>query len=142
MGSCVGHDVAVVERWSSGWEDAAASHMTAPWTDLDRDAARPTPPDVHESRQRLRFEASVLSSPAAAKVVEELQKVFVKGGVALKRFRVINQDATLHWFASRNRFIEYDLFALFLRVMVSLGPSAMARSGPTSSLVDVVLDVA
>jgi integrase/recombinase XerD len=29
-----------------------------------------------------------------------------------------------------------------VRVMVSLGPSAMARSGPTSSLVDVVLDVA
>lgn len=88
--------------------------MAQPWCDIDWEAARPTRAEVESSRQRLNFEVVATALPAVATVMDELQKTHVNGGVIFKRFRVSVQDATLHWFASRNRFVEYDFFGAFL----------------------------
>jgi hypothetical protein len=96
-----------------------------PWADIDWQAARPEWEEIARSRDRLRFEAVDLDSEPVARVIDELAKTHVNGGGLVGRIRLTSDDPALHWFASRNRFGEYDFFPAFL------GSQAVREALPT-----------
>jgi hypothetical protein len=88
--------------------------MPRPWVDIDWQALRPEWSDIRRSHRELSFRTLDIDHPAAAAVLDELRRTHDNGGALLKRFTLDSDDDVLHWFASRNRFGEYDFFQIFL----------------------------
>jgi hypothetical protein len=82
--------------------------------DIDWQASRPEWSDIRRSHTDLSFRTFDIDHPAAAALLEELRRTHVNGGALLKRFALDSYNDVLHWFASRNRFGEYDFFQVFL----------------------------
>jgi hypothetical protein len=96
-----------------------------PWADIDWKASRPESEDIADSRARVRFEVVNLAGEAIDRVLDELAKTHINGGGLAARIRLACDDDVLHWFASRNRFVEYDFFP------VLLGSQAIREALPT-----------
>ena len=84
------------------------------WTAVSWCDEVPAEDDVRRSRQRLRFEAVEINDPDVAAVLTALDTVLAAGGVVAAQFTVGGDDATAHWFLSRNRFEEYGLIPCLL----------------------------
>src|SRR3977135_500636 len=80
------------------------------WADIDWNATRPELSDVSRSHQILRYEPVRVAHPAVDRMLRELRAINVNGGALFGRFRVVEADDVFHWFASRNRFAEFDFF--------------------------------
>lgn len=88
--------------------------MAPSWTAIDWDAPRPDGRAVNRSRSRLRYEPTSLSRVGVDPVVSALRQTHRNGGALVARFRVVDDDEVIGWFASRNRFSEFGFFAHFL----------------------------
>ena len=85
-----------------------------PWADIDWKAQRPQWEDIRRSHEQLAFRAYDVEHPAVTAMLAELRRTHDNGGALLKAFALEHDDDTLHWFASRNRFAEYEFFQAFL----------------------------
>lgn len=88
--------------------------MGRPWAEIDWKAGRPDERDIAESLQHLAFRAFDVELPAVTAMLDELRRTHVNGGALIKGFAVDDDDTTLHWFASRNRFLDYRFFRALL----------------------------
>jgi hypothetical protein len=89
--------------------------MPASWVDIEWDADRPEWSDITRSHEQVRYEPFEVTDTRALAMLEQLRATHVNGGALLGAFRVVDVDDVFRWFASRNRFGEYDFFAHFLR---------------------------
>jgi len=84
------------------------------WREIDWDAPRPDERAVRQARTRLRYRSTGLPSSGVDAMMTELRRTHLNGGALLARFRVIEDDEVIRWFASRNRFDEFGFFPHFL----------------------------
>jgi hypothetical protein len=85
-----------------------------PWADIDWQAPRPEWQDIKRSHEQLSFRAYDVEDLAVTAMLDELRRTHHNGGALLTAFALEHDDETLHWFASRNRFVEYQFFQAFL----------------------------
>ena len=104
--------------------------MGKPWNAIDWEADHPSLQDVSASRQRIEFQQTDVTSPAALHLVEVFRSFFHDGGAHIASFQVSGVDEIAHWFFSRNRFEEYGFVAALLT------SDAMASSLPDITPVD------
>jgi hypothetical protein len=84
------------------------------WADIDWDAPRPEYRDITRSHKQVTYERVPVEHPDVTVVLDELGRTHVNGGALLGGFRVVDGDTVISWFASRNRFDEYDFSQHFL----------------------------
>jgi hypothetical protein len=88
--------------------------VSSGWADIDWDAPRPEYLDLKRSHRQVKYEPFQVEHPAVTAVLDEVGRTHVNGGALLAGFHVVDDDAVIGWFASRNRFDEYDFFQHFL----------------------------
>jgi hypothetical protein len=91
-----------VSRWD---------HREVPlrWNDIDWDQARPSVEDVIASWPEIEWESSPVRLPAVDRYLEHVSSTHVNGGYLWGRWRARKYSDVTAWFASRNRFEEYEL---------------------------------
>lgn len=88
--------------------------MAISWTDIDWLAGKPDGFRIKQSHERVRYERRPLREPAVDAVVAELDRSHANGGALVARFGVVEEDAAFRWYATRDRFTEWDFFRHFL----------------------------
>jgi hypothetical protein len=88
--------------------------VTISWLDIDWKAAKPDGFLIKQSHRRAGYERRPLAEPAVDAVVAELDRSHVNGGALAAKFGVVEEDAALRWYATRDRFAEWDFFRHFL----------------------------
>ena len=102
-------------QWGEGGPKRLTSAQVAEgWADIDWDEARPEWTDIVRSHESVKYEPVDSADPRVAAVLAAINETYIHGGGVFGRFRVSQADAVFRWFASRNRFDEYDFFPHFL----------------------------
>ncbi len=102
--------------------------MSTPWTKVDWSAAHPSPEQLRQSQELIRFAAVPVEAPAVLAVVDVLRPLLINGGAHAAAFNVTESDDTAAWFLSRNRFDEYGFVDCLLtsRALAEALPEVVA----------------
>lgn len=84
--------------------------MVRAWNEIDWDVPRPSSDEIVASWADLRWEARDLDEPALDRYLDALGSTRTNGGYLVGRWRAVACSDVTHWFASRNRLDEYELF--------------------------------
>jgi hypothetical protein len=82
------------------------------WVEFDRDAPRPSLPELTKSWQTVRWEQVPILPSALDTYVAEVRSIYVNGDCLVARFRALSYSEVAAWFVSRWMSEEYELFRL------------------------------
>lgn len=80
------------------------------WNEIDWDMPRPSLDELIASWTHLRWDARDLDEPALDRYLDALAATRTNGGYLIGRWQAVEYSDVTHWFASRNRLDEYELF--------------------------------